>query len=342
MYYGPMIRHLRLIILSIAALFFVMACAGKVLQFERADDILKNKEFDEQVKIEEAPVEPPPEPVIKEVPDAKPGKKSKAKPVAAKKAKPVGPHQPDLEDGEGFEGRRPIKDPFRVGEKIVFDISYFNIVAGELTLEVKPFSTVNGQKSYHFEVNGKSNSFFSKMYAVDDTAVTYLSYDELVPSNLQISIKESKQLAETRTLFDWKTKKASYWQKRITKEKGERSKKMDWDILPYTQNVVSAVYYMRLFNYQAGKHIAFRVADEGSNMVFKGEAVRKEKISTPIGDFDTVVVRPVITVDGAFKPVGDILFWLTDDDRKFLVKIESKIKIGTMVAKLKSLDKGRE
>lgn len=51
--------------------------------------------------------------------------------------------------------------------------------------------------------------FFAKIYAVEDKATTYLSYDELVPLNLQISIKESKQLAETRTLFDWKTKK---WQ----------------------------------------------------------------------------------------------------------------------------------
>ncbi len=342
MYYQAMNRHLRSFLFISATLFIVTACAGKVLQFEKADDILKNQEFDDKVKIEEAPVEPPPEPVIKEVPEVKPGKKAKTKPVVVKKVKPVGPHQPDLEDGVGFEGRRPIKDPYRVGEKITFDISYFNIVAGELTLEVKPFSTVNGLKSYHFVANGKSNSFFSKMYAVDDTAVTYLSYDELVPSNLQISIKESKQLAETRTLFDWKTKKASYWQKRITKEKGERSKKMDWDILPYSQNVVSAVYYMRLFKYEVGKSIAFRVADEGANMVFKGEAIRKEKIKTPAGEFDTIVVKPVITVDGAFKPVGDILIWLTDDDRKFLVKIESKIKIGTLVAKLKSLDQGRD
>lgn len=337
--------HRRLGLLAIPLLF--AACAGKVLQFEKADEVLKNPEFEDKVKIEEGPVEPPPEPVIKEEPVVKPGaKKEKPKrkpsPKPKKVVKPVGPRQPELEDSAGFEGRRPLADPFRVGEKVTFDISYFNIVAGELNMEVKPFSTVNGQKAYHFEVSGKSNSFFSKIYAVDDKATTYVSYDELVPLNLQISIKESKQLAETRTFFDWKTMQASYWQKRITKEKGERSKKVEWKLEPFAQNVVSAAYYMRVFQYEVGKVLAFRVADEGKNMVFKGETLRKEKLKTPVGEFNTIVVKPTITVDGIFKPVGEILIWLTDDDRKFLVRLESKIKIGTVVAKLKSIDKGRD
>jgi hypothetical protein len=136
--------------------------------------------------------------------------------------------------------------------------------------------------------------------------------------------------------------KASYWQKKVTKEKGERSKKLDWDLLPYSQNVISAAYYMRVFKYELGKTLAFRVADEGKNIVFKGEVIRKEKLETDAGTFDTIVIKPTLMVDGIFSPVGEILMWLTDDDRKFLVRMESKIKIGTVVAKLKSLDKGRD
>jgi hypothetical protein len=215
-------------------------------------------------------------------------------------------------------------------------------VAGTLELAVKPMVEVNGQKAYHFEVTAKSNSLFNRVYAVDDTAVTYMSYDTLIPLNLSITLKESKQLAETRTFIDWKTNKATYWQKKVTKEKGEQSKRKDWDVLPFSQNVISAVYYMRTFTYETGKSYAFRVADEGKNIVFKGEIVRKEKLKTDIGELDTIVLKPKLTVDGAFAPVGDILMWMTDDDRKFIVRIESKIKIGTLVAKLKSIDKGRD
>lgn len=343
-----MIRHLVLLL----SFSLLCGCAGKILQIERSDEKLKVGEFDSKMEVKEAEViAPPPEPVIKEVVDKvvidkKTGKKKIVKaPVPAKVPeieKTKGPRQPEIEDAEGFDGRRPLVDPFRVGEKVTLDVSYFNMTAGVMTVETKPFVTVNGQKAYHFELNGNTTSFFSKVYEVQDKAVTYVRYDDLVPLSLSISIKESKQLGETRTFFDWKTKKASYWQKKIIKDKGERSKQIDWEIQPFSQNVISAAYYIRNFKLTPGKKLAFRVADEGKNIVFTAEVLRKEKISTPLGELDTVVIRPRVTADGAFKPIGDILIWITDDDRKFLVKLESKIKIGTIVAKLKSIDKGQE
>lgn len=338
---------IRRAVLGLFILSF-LGCAGRVLQFEKAEEILKNQEYEEKVQVKQ--VDPPPAPKIEELPEAAPVKSKKvAKAVAKpapkaenKKVKTDGPRQPDIEDSEGFIGRRPVVDPFRPGEKMTFDLSYFNIVAGVLEVSTKPHVEVNGEKAYHFEVTAVSNSFFNRIYAVDDKAVTYMSYDEMRPLNLSITIKESKQLAETRTFFDWKTLKGNYWQKKVTKEKGEQSKKLEWAILPYSQNVISAVYYLRTFKLEVGKKIAFRVADEGKNIVFKAEVLRKEKLSTPVGTFDTLVLKPEIHVDGAFKPVGEMFIWVTDDDRKFLVKLESKIKIGTVVAKLKSIDKGRE
>lgn len=330
-------RHILLLI----SLTGILSCAGRILQVDKADEALKVEEFENKVEVVET-AEPPPEPVIKAEPKAaKKAAKAPAKKAAAK-AKPKGPRQPDLEDREGFDGRRPLVDPFRAGEKVTFEVSYFNMTAGELTMEVKPFVNVNGQRAYHFELNAKSSSFFSRIYTVEDRAVTYLSYDDLVPLSLQVSIKESKQLGETRTYFDWKNMRASYWQKKIVKDKGERSKKLEWDLLPYSQNVISAAYYLRVFKLEPGKKLAFRVADEGKNIVFTGEVLRRETLDTPVGKLKTIVVQPRVTADGAFKPIGDILVWLTDDDRKLFVRLESKIKIGTIVASLKSIEQGRE
>lgn len=338
-----------------------LGCAH-ILQHERSKEILKNDEYDQKIEVksveslpvlEVKPAPPEPPPAEETNGKRKKGKKKKGrKTVAEDKEKekskeegkvtpaaPVpGPRQPDLEDTVGFEGRRPIVDPFRVGEKVTLSLTYFKIVAGTMDIEVKPFVMVNNQKAYQFQVSAKSNSFFNHIYAVDDTAITYVTYDQLVPLSLQISIKESKQLAEARTFFDWEKLKASYWQKRITKEHGEQSKKLDWDIKAFSQNVISAAFYLRCFHYEPGKSYAFRVADEGKNIVFKGEVLRREKLSTDIGDLDTLVIKPQLTVDGVFAPVGEILFWITDDERKYIVRIESKIKIGTIVAKLKSIN----
>ena len=332
-------------VIAVVGLVLTGCTTKKIFEYDKADQLKKVDEYDNKLKIKELPENGQASPVVATEPikDEKKGKKKKKEKVVAKKTGPkIDPkiHQPSIEDAEGFVGRRPVVDPFRVGEKVTLNMTYFNIVAGTLDISVKPFVEVNGEKSYQFEAEAKSNSFFNRIYAVDDKAVTYLSYNELLPRNLSITLQESKQLAEARTYFDWETMKANYWQKRVTPDHGEQNKKLDWEIKSFTQNIVSAVYYLRTFTMRVGKKLAIRVADEGKNIVFTGEIVRKEELETEIGTFRTVVIKPKVEVDGVLSPVGDIWIWLTDDDRKFMVRAEAKIKIGSLIAKVKAIDPG--
>lgn len=335
-------------------LIFLVACSSKkVLEYEKSENLKQLEEYDKKLEVKElppaeaeAPTTPPTEVKAPEQEPETDGTSKKAKKTAKKEKKKPQPkpkstkHLPDIEDSEGFIARRPINDPFRIGEKITLNLSYFNIVAGTLDIMVKPFVQVNGEKSYHFQAHAVSNSFFSHIYAVDNWAETYMGFETMIPRNLSITLKESKQLAEKRTFFDWATLKANYWQRRVTKESGEEFTKKDWDIKEFSQNVISAVYYLRTFTFRAGKKMAIRVADEGKNIVFTGEVVRKEVLDTEIGRLKTIVIKPKIEVDGVLSPVGDIWIWLTDDDRKFMVRAETKIRIGSIMAKVKSIDPG--
>lgn len=249
--------------------------------------------------------------------------------------------EPDLEDLEGFSGRRPLIDPFRVGEEVVHDVHYFKVSAGELFLRVEPFVEVNGKKAYTFTTEIKSSSMFSTFYSAQDKSVTYVDYFDLVPHVFTLSVQETGQLKDAKGLIDIQKNMATYWEKKFTKKSGQEEKKLEWEVLPFSQNVYSAAYYMRLFKWEVGKEYAFRVADQGENLVFRGKALRKEKLETDIGEFDTIVVKPEITVKGVFRPIGDIFFWLSDDDRKFILRIESNIKIGTIVSEVIRLNKGQ-
>jgi hypothetical protein len=260
-------------------------------------------------------------------------------PTPALTSAPVG-HEPSLEDGEGFDRRRPKKDPYRVGEKVTLDVSYFGVSAGDMTMEVRPFVEVNGRRSYTFAGTAVSTSVFAMFYAVDDWFETFVDYETMTPSNYALHVKESKQLRETRAIFDWVNLKAKWWDKKIDSEQKVEEKRKEWDIQPYSQDIFTATYYLRALQLRPGKKFAFRVAHEGENLVVSGEVLRREKLSTIIGDIDTVVIKPKIELDGVFKPVGDIFLWLTDDDRKFIVRIESKIKIGTIVAAVKKIEPG--
>ena len=250
-------------------------------------------------------------------------------------------HLPTLEDSEGFIGRRPKVDPFRPGEKITFSVTYFNIVAGDLSLKVLPYKIVNGKKAYDFTIDAESNKAFSLFYSVEDFAETFVDFESLNPITYSIDMHESAQQKETKVFFDSHKNEATLWEKVIHRGHSHgQERKLQWAIDPYTQNVISAIFYLRTFTLSPGKKLAFRVSDNGKNYIFNGEVLRRETLHTKAGDFKTIVVQPSFHLAGRFQPTGENYIWLTDDDRKFPVKIECKIKIGSLIAKLKGLDKG--
>ncbi len=277
----------------------------------------------------------------------KASKKEESKPsgkqakVADKKekAKAKGPRQPRLEDDEGFDGRRPEVMPYKVGEEIVMGISYFAVEAGKFTMKVEPMKQVNGRKSYHFKYIIKSSPLFNLVYRVDDVAETFVDYENLLPYSYEIHVDESKQVRETRTFFDHKNNTATMWDRKQKKGEEVEKKKITWDILSFSQNVFSVAYYLRTFTLKVGKELKVRVAHEGKNIVMTAKVIRRETIYTDAGKFDTFVVKPKFNVEGKFKPTGENYLWLTADDRKFIVRLESKIKIGSIVGEVQKIKK---
>jgi hypothetical protein len=336
----------------------VAGCASKFLKYEKAEELKEIKEFDQKVKIEtpaepeESPspeasptppasVETTPTPVpAKPTPTPAPRKDKKEK--RALKAKPASAkHEPELEGQAGFIGRRPIQDPFRVGEKVRHEVSYFNVKAGELVLAVKPFAQVNGRKNYHFYFGIKTSTLFSSFYSVDDYVSSLVDFETMVPSVYTMHVKETSKLQETRFFIDWSKLHASFWEKKVTKKDGPEETKKEWDVLEYSQDVFSSAFYLRVFPWAVGDEHAFRVTDNAENLIFRGKALRREKLSTSIGDFQAIVIKPDIELRGQFKPVGDIFIWISDDDRKLILRIECKIKIGTLVSEIVELSPGK-
>lgn len=251
--------------------------------------------------------------------------------------------QPDIEDTEGFinGSRLPEQIPFRVGEKVTHSVKYFATEAGQLSLAVKPMAQVNGVSTYNFSVALKTSRLFSNFYSVDDTVDTYLDSQTLIPYVLKINIKESKKLATSQAVFNHKNLKAQFWQKKYTEADGETETKKEWDILPFSQNAFSGLFYMRVFQWKLGKEISFRVSDDEKNIVFKGTALAKEKLSTDAGNFDAIKIKAQIVSRGALTPAGDIYLWLSDDERKLILRIEAKIKIGSLVSEVIEVRSGQ-
>lgn len=339
-----------------------IGCASKAPKYFKMEQLKQNQEFENTVQIVEPEAVPESGPVpdtnfssttttlpvklVEDKPKAKSkSKKDKKPPTKIVETAMPQRRQPEIEDDQGFNGRRPLQDPFRVGEKVIHNVSYFKVSAGLLTIETRPFAQVNGKKNYQFRTSIKSSSLFSSFYSADDSVDVLMDFDRMVPSVFTLHVKESAQLKEAQMYFDQDKNQATYWEKKVTEKSGEENKeetkKQEWEILPFSQSVFSAAFYMRVFKWEVGKENAFHVANDKENLVFKATALRKEKIKTDAGEFDAIVLKPEMQLKGQFRPMGDILFWLSDDDRKYILRIEAKIKIGTLVSEVVEIQPGR-
>jgi hypothetical protein len=237
--------------------------------------------------------------------------------------------------------KRAKVDPFREGESVVLTVKYFSTTAGTLALDVDPFKTVNNKKSYAFALTLKTAGLFSMFYSVNDRAETLVDYNDFIPLTYTANMVESKQVKEVRVFYDRAKSEATHWEKVVKKDTGETKKKITWAISENAQNLISSLFYIRLFDLEPGKSYSFKIADDGKNINFHFDVLRREVLSTEIGDIKTVVVKPTIQLEDRLAATGDIFIWMTDDDRKMIVRIEAKIKVGTLVASLKSLNKGK-
>ncbi|MEK6555658.1 MAG: DUF3108 domain-containing protein [Bdellovibrionota bacterium] len=304
----------------------------------RVQDIKESKKSSEPVEQVTLPIAQPEPKKSAQVKSSPKDVKAPVKPIEIKPVVKTSTREPKIEDSVGFNGRRPIEDPYRAGEKVVLTAKYLNVEAGDITLEVLPFKKVNDRKAYHLRMNIQTNKTFNMFYAVNNTSETYLDYDTMVPQTFTYDAKESSRIREYKIFFDTKKQEATQWRREVHKKKGESKKKITWKIEPYSQNILSALFYLRAFQLEPGKKYSYRVADEGKNYVFTFHVLRREKLETSKGVLNTLVIRPDYQIDGTFKPSGQNTIWVTDDNRKFIVQIAAKVKIGTFMLKLKSIE----
>lgn len=275
--------------------------------------------------------------------DRKSGKSAGAKGAkAAGKAKVA---EVDSKEPEGpFEwpSRRPEVDPLRIGEKLVMEVNYFGLVAGDFTLSIKPYKEINGRKVYHIHGNALSSKLFSMFYRLNDTVESYMDYEGLFSHRFHLNLDETKQTRDSLEIFDSEKRETFYWNRWNHKTKGYIETKVTKPIPAFPQDSLSALYYLRMVELpKEGQAVKFKVASEGKTWEAVVWVERREMMDTPLGRRRCVVLKPQAKYDGVLKQQGDSFLWLTDDEHRYPVRFEAKVRIGTVKAVLKAVEPGQ-
>ncbi len=239
-----------------------------------------------------------------------------------------------------FPNRRSGVDPIWVGEKLTYTITYLGIAAGEVELEVLPFKMINGRKVFHFFGHATSASLFSLVYRLNDTVESFMDYEGDFSHRFHLVLDEKKQQRDSIELYDSEKRQTFYWSRWEYPDHSKREVKETKDAPPFSQDSLSALFYLRTVPLEPDSVVSFPMVSEGKSSEIICTVLRREKIRSPLGDGTAIVVRPETKYEGVLKKNGDSFIWYTDDARRFPVRMEARVRLGTVAAELRKIEPG--
>jgi hypothetical protein len=224
-----------------------------------------------------------------------------------------------------FVWRKASNSAFAVGERLVFEVDYGFINAGTAVMTIPQYETVAGRNTYRVEFNVDSHPSFNWVFKVEDRYRTFIDAESLVPLKFEQHIREGGYKHDFLAEFDQINHIVHTFPR-------------DFRIPEYVHDIMSAFYYYRtldLSGVKDGEIMEMRNFYDDTTYVLGVKFLGRQELEIGIGTFKTLVVEPLISQGGLFKSEGRIVIWLTDDDLKVPLRVNTKVVIGSIDTELK-------
>lgn len=231
-----------------------------------------------------------------------------------------------MSDGQP-PSRKVDNNAFQAGEMVEYRVHYGAVTAGIAKLEVKNDPVVvNGRKCFHMVGVGISSKSFGLFFKVNDRYETFVDMETLAPHKFKRKIEEGSFRHYSEVEFD-QVKHKAY--ERSTTVPGP----VTYEVPPYIQDVMSAFYFARTQDYSSAKpgdiykfqnFIDKKVHD--LDVLFMG----REVIEVGGIKYKTVKLKPLVREGGIFTHEGDLYLWISDDENRIPIRVESGLVIGSV------------
>jgi len=221
--------------------------------------------------------------------------------------------------------RKIPNEAFGVGERLVFDVNYGFITAGEAVMSIPSHDSISGRNCYRVEFTVSSLPSFSWVYKVEDRYLTFIDVEAIAPWKFEQHIREGSYKRDFIAEFD---------QVHLVARTSEGS----YRIPQYVHDIMSAFYYARTLDFsgmKVGDIITLYNFYKNTTNELGVKFLGRQELEVEAGTFNTVVVEPLVKEGGLFKSEGRIVIWLTDDERKIPVRVNAKVVIGSIDTELR-------
>jgi hypothetical protein len=200
---------------------------------------------------------------------------------------------------------------------------------------VKEVNFQDKYPSYQITSSAQTTSFFDKIFKVRD------EIESIVDKKLSVSRRFTKRLNEGkyrqyRIHFYYPEQNITVYSKYDYNKEKFTDQKID--IPPSTQDILSAFYWLREQELKPGQKYIVNVTADGRNYPAEIRIHQPETLNTVLGKVGCLKIQPILEGDAIFKQTGDIFIWLTNDELRRPVKLESKIIFGSFTATLTKVE----
>jgi len=212
--------------------------------------------------------------------------------------------------------------PFRAGETFTYAAKVNFLNAGSGSLRVVGVESIRGQAVFHTVVDLNGHVFF---FHAEDRAESW--FDTATMNSMRLIHTVQQRGGEQSGSYDF------YPDRSVYVRNGEESPSV-----PNPIDEGSFLYYLRTLPLEVGKsYVINRYYHLDRNPIVIN-VLRREHVKVGAGEFDAIVINPVIRSHGMFSENGHALVWLSDDSTRAIVRLTGNTSFGTLRLELKSID----
>jgi len=212
-------------------------------------------------------------------------------------------------------------EAFKCGEQLVYRIHYGFIDGGQASIKIEDsLVPVLGKKAYHIVGIGVSTGVLNTVFKVNDRYETYIDAQALCPLMFIRRVDEGGFIIKQDMLFD-----QDY---HMVNSSGKKLK-----IPAYVQDMLSAFYYSRTFDYtdeKPGKIDSVVTFVDNQVWSLKIKFVRRDTITSDVGKIACLVFEPMVQKGRIFKHNDDLQVWISDDKNHIPIRAQANILVGSI------------
>jgi len=214
------------------------------------------------------------------------------------------------------------------GERLYFDVFWGGMLVGHSSIECLP-TTDPGLMAVR--TTARANKTIQSMYPVEDTVQSLVDPRTGLPVQFRKVQREGLYSADVRIDFRRAQSRALV----TATIKGAPKPDTSIDLSGGEYDLLSAFQHVRESDLEPGKSQFISMVDNRKRFSsVEILCLRRELLDTGKGSVRTLVVEPKIHDDALFASKGRLLMWVTDDPWHIPVRMESKVKLGTIRANL--------